>query len=122
MRVELFGNKSLVRNVNVAIVGPCIEVLINSTERWPDAQRVGSSHLYIAQQDNDFSTHDCIAVSTGSEDNSFREECHIVLIPENDYEAEAIKGISYTNTEKDQVSILYVPRDFFKFKTLVGQG
>lgn len=120
MHIELWGNKGFVTNVSVAIVGSCIEVMINCAERWPDARRVGSSHHYMAVPDNALQPHDCIAVSYSG--NPQHEECHIVLIPENSYEATCLKGLAYTNIEKDQVSMLYVPREFFKSKTLVGRS
>lgn len=118
MKIELLGKTHLVRSVSVATVGVCTEVIINCAERWPFAQRVGGSVLYASQFTGALPDHDCLAVVATSDDSLHDEPdtCHIVLVPENNEDRVALRGLSFSNIEKDQVTFIYVPKALLAHK------
>lgn len=122
MKIELLGKTHLVRSVEVASAGVCLDVIINCTERWPFAQRVGGSPIYSSLFSGGAPGHDCIAVVATGEDTSEegQDTCHVVLVPENDEDRVALQGFSFSNIEKDQVTFLYVPKALLAHKNTLS--
>jgi hypothetical protein len=125
MRIELFGNQSLVSSVAVEKVGEMLDIVINTRDRWPGFYRQGGSVEFMSGYNDERSPdHDTIVILDGehpeSDDFTPGSKCEVVLIPENDEEKALLNGFAYFSQEKDQLVCLKVPASMLAFRETIG--
>jgi hypothetical protein len=125
MRVELFGNKSLVSSVEVSLSAAGLHVLVNLTKRWGPAHCQGSSLQFRARPEEEFLPHDTLVFSdpdAAADEAEEASKVEVVIVAESEDEARLLQPVlRYQAQDKDQFTVLYVPyKAFLPGTTLVS--
>lgn len=105
MRVELFGNTSLLSSISVELNEVGIDITLNKANRSSSFHyRGGSVNSTSVEQSN------CFVIF----ETEFEDECEIVLFPESAEERLIMNGLIYYLEDRGQVSLQCIPREKLK--------